>query len=404
MQIDSFDLKKCIECAEQAFKQKFGRMPQFEVLEKKFGNLKGTNKALSYSQIKNLTKRKYWDFEDYWTVPGWRIIRKRLKETKGIFIDLPNDERNATNVLFKIFKNIEVVSIILRFVDPQNFGIISPPVRYAIEQAPSENYLDEYLDYISILRSYAREYSFQNVADTEVAIWSLVEKCINQQGSSCPNFEQYQEKLIENEENNIKKSLYCKNLIDDLREKEDELNNIKAEFKNLEEERKKLDGEILSDAEKQIKLEKDKAQEEIKQLKSTIKELDGETKKSEKLQGIFKHLLILEPSSLSLREKLQYRKKEPPVDSGQWVFMERLGKHPYVNKIIWNVNVDMKPPSRIHKMDDKGELTVYYVGRNNYTAKIRVYPCKETDRTNAIVFARLLARHMGMKEPKIDQI
>jgi len=404
MQIDSFDLKKCKECSEQAFKQKFGRMPQFKTLEKIFGNLRGTNKELSLTQIKHLTKKKYWDFEDYWTMPSWRNIRKELKKTRGIFNDLPNNERNAIDVLYKIFKNIEVVSIILRFVDPKNFGIISPPVRYAIEQGPSKDYLDEYLDYIGIIRSYAGEYEFPNVADTEVAIWSLVEKCINQKGSTCPNFEQYQEKLVENEENNIKKSLYYKKLKNDLEEKENDLNNIKDELRKHEDDRERLDDEIQSYAEKQIKLEKIKALEKVEQLKNKIEILEEEIRISKKSQGIFKHLLKLKSSYLSLREKLQYRRKEGPVDSGQWAFMERLGAYKYVNKIIWDVSVNRKPPSRIHKIEDKGELTIYYVGKNNYTAKIKVYPYKETDRTNAIVFARLVAQHMGMREPSIDQI
>ena len=398
--MSSFDLEKCKNCANEIFSQKFGRIPNFRILEDKFDNLRKTKKPLSYKHLRQLKRREFWDFEDYWILPDRWHLRNSMKRTKGIFLDLPNIERKAIDTLNNIFKNIELVSIVMRFVDPHNYGIMSPPVKYALKQSPSENYTKEYLEYLQILRNYAEEYNIKKVADTEIALWSLVEKCIMPGNSSCPNFENYQVEQIENEEKHIKTSGYYQDLKNEMREKEIDLFVLKDELKCRENKRKELEDEILSDAKKQIEETTVRLEREIDQLKTRIEQIQYENNLSLRKQGIFKGLLTLESSPLAPKNKIHHSKKEPPVDSLQWNFMEKLAKHLYVHRIDWRRNSNVKPPHRIHGIRDNGELTVFYVGNNNYAARLMVYPIKETDKTNAKVFARLVARHMGFKEPK----
>lgn len=357
-----FDLIKCLGCFDEVFYNKFGRSLKFEKLEVVFSGLKGKARPLSYKKIKSLVNKKYWIFDDYWMIPGWWKSRKGLKLTKGLFENLPDNEKQAISVLFDIFKNIEVVSIILRFVDPQNFGIISPPVRYALRQAAKETYVEEYLDYLKTLRSYSREYGFERIADADMALWALMENCVIPGDSSCDNFKKFQEKMVEVEEERIKKSLLFKELEDEILLVAEE--DIEKKVKPLNEERDRI-----------------------------RKELDG---LQYKLKIYPVGLIKLKKSPLPAEKKFIHDRKEQFIDSGQELFVKQLVKNPYIHKVIWSENITSKPPTRISHIEDTGELTILYVTKNNYSAKIKVSPCECADGTHAKYFAGLVSDYMSI--------
>ena len=238
----AFDLKKCLGCMKQTYTKKFGRKFQFSNMESIFDRLKGTSNPLTYGMVKRLTSRKYWIFENYWLVPSFWKLWKDLKKTKGLFQELPENEQNATEVLYDIFKNIEVASIILRFIDPQNFGVISPPVRYALRQSAKETYVEEYLDYLSTLRSYAAEYGFERVADADMALWALMENCVIPGNSSCDNFRGFQKMRVDVEEEYIKKSLLFKELENEILSIA--VDDVEKKLKPLKEERDRTRKEL----------------------------------------------------------------------------------------------------------------------------------------------------------------
>lgn len=356
----SFDLKECLGCVEETYFKKFGRTFQFDSIEAVFSKLNRTGKPLTLRMIRNLTSRKYWIFEDYWLVPSFWKLWKELKKTKGLFESLPEEEKHAAEVLYSIFKNIEVVSIILRFVDPKNFGIISPPVRYALRQSPKETYVEEYLDYLMTLRSYAKEYGIDRVADADMALWALMEKCVIPQNSSCVNFKRFQEKKVADEEEYIKKSLL---------------------FKQLEDEILSVAEEDVEKKVKSLKAERDRLRKELESLSSRLK-----------IYPV--NLIRLKKSTLTAEEKLIHDRKEPFVDSGQDLFMKRLVRNPYVHKVIWSENMTSKPPTRISHVEASGEVTLLYVSKDNYAAKIKVFPVECPDGTHAKYFASMISDHM----------
>jgi len=354
----SFNLKLCQACAEDAYGKRFKIIPKFEKLEKIFSGLKGTEKQLSYGMINKLTKREYWNFDDFWMVPSWWHYRKYAKKAKGLFRDLPKNENHVISFLNGIFKNIEVVSIILRFTDPENYGIISPPVRCALGLKAKDNYVDEYLDYLSVLRMYAREYEFRRVADVDIALWTLVEKCLKAEGPSCENFRKYQEKMIDIEEEYFRKSQLFKKMEDEI-----------LEFAGEEE------------ASKQAELD-----EVRKELRDLMRERDG----------FPINLIRLDKSHYKPKDKIIHDWREPDVDAGQKHFMRKLGEDTYVNQIIWSENIRTKHPTRISTIHNGGELTILYVNKNNYAAKIKVRPVRCPDRTYARFFANLVAKSMNI--------
>jgi len=356
----AFDLKECLGCMEQTFTKKFGREFQFDNMEAIFDGLKGTSNPLTIGMVKRLTSRKYWIFEDYWLVPSLWKLWKDLKKTRGLFKELPDKEQIATEVLYDIFKNIEVASIILRFIDPQNFGIISPPVRYALRQSAKETYVEEYLDYLSTLRSYAAEYGFDRVADADMSLWALMENCVIPGNSSCDNFRGFQKKRVDVEEEYIKKSLLFKGL-------EDEILSMAAE-----------------DVEKKVKALK----EERDRIRKELDDLQF------KLRIYPVDLIMLKESPLPAEEKFIHDRREQYIDSGQELFLNQLVKNPHIHKVIWSENITSKPPTRISHVEDSGELTILYVTKNNYAAKIKALSCDCPDGTHAKYFASLISDYM----------
>jgi hypothetical protein len=355
---DSFELKLCQACAPEVYQQRLELIPYFEKLEAIFSGLKGTDRHLPYRMIKKLTRREHWNFDEFWMIPGWWRYRKHIRQTRGLFRDLPENERYAISVLYGIFKNIEVVSIILRFIDPDNYGIISPPVRCALGMKARDNYVDEHLDYLSALRMYALEYGFERAADADVALWALVEKCLRAKDAQCPNFKKYQEKLIKIEEEYIRKSQL---------------------FKKMEEEILEVMGE-----------EETRKQAELERMRKELRDLMRER------ESFPVNLIKLEKSPHNPEEKIIHDRREPDVDGGQKHFMKKLSEDPYVNKIIWSENVRAKHPTRIAEIKDDGELTLLYVNKDNYAAKIKVWPLRCADRTHARFFAGLVRKAMGI--------
>jgi len=355
---NSFDLKRCKTCADDVFKQKFGKIPCFDKLEAIFEGIKGTDKRLSYKMIQDLIKKEYWNFEDFWMVPDYSSFMKHEKKTERLFKELPENERHVISILYEIFKNIEVVSIILRFIDPQNYGIISPPVRCALGLSAKDNHIDEYLDYLSDLRMYTKEYSFERAADADISLWALVEKCLRAESTICQNFKKYQEKLIEIGEEYIRKSQLFKKI-------EEDLLNVAAE----EEARTLLDLERMG--------------KELRNLRKERKSVPA-------------NLIRLDKSPHEPGEKIIHDRREPEVDAGQKHFMHKLAEDIYVSQIIWSENIRTKHPTRISAIQDGGELTILYVNKDNYAAKIRVRPVRCPDRTHARFFANLVAESMNL--------
>jgi len=352
-----FDLKECLRCSDGAFQKRFGKIPDFKLIETKFLGLKASDRGLTYRKIKELKKRKYWDFSNFWMVPSWLTCLRELKTTRGIFKVLPEKEKQAAIILYDIFKNIEVVSIILRFVDPENYGI-SPPVRCALGLKAKDNYVDEYLDYLSVLRTYADEYGFRTVAEADIALWTLVEKCLKAESPECENFRAYQEKMIAIEEQYIKKSQI---------------------FKKMEEEI----WEVAGDEVESVRAELDKTKAEICEL---LKERES----------FPLNLIRLEKSVRKRPEKIIHDRREPDVDSAQRYFIQKLAENAFVNQIIWSENISAKHPTRISAIQDDGELTILYVTKDNYGAKLKVRPLRCPDRTHARFFAYIIAKSMNI--------
>ena len=75
--------------------------------------------------------------------------------------------------LFKTFRQIEPVSMVLRFIDPTTYGIMSAPVAAILGIKPRRKMTDTYSRYLKVLREVAAQRGFTRIADVEMALWAL---------------------------------------------------------------------------------------------------------------------------------------------------------------------------------------------------------------------------------------
>lgn len=111
-----------------------------------------------------------WDYPKWWP---------RLSAQLEQAIPLPTHiysqqgKRAAVKSLHEAIKNIEIVSVILRFMCPDVFGIFSPPVTSFLCLSPLPSPVETYLMYLNVLKSFAEHYKvLQRVADIDMSLWT----------------------------------------------------------------------------------------------------------------------------------------------------------------------------------------------------------------------------------------
>ena len=131
---------------------------------------------LNYEDLEEIRNSDIWDANQFGYWPSRTEIESHLKSRHWNFHNLhrnPDREGEAIAGLLDLFHQIEVVSVILRFVDPRHFGILSPPVEKVLGIGPSRNHVNKYLGYLNNLRQLKSERNFATAADVDLALWTL---------------------------------------------------------------------------------------------------------------------------------------------------------------------------------------------------------------------------------------
>jgi hypothetical protein len=114
---------------------------------------------------------------DAWTYWQWwprlsRYIEEPIQLPPEVF-SLPG-KRKAIAILYEALKHIEVVSVVLRFLRPEAFGIISPPVASLINLSwiEFEDQVSYYYRYLSALEGLKKHGGLEKVAHADMALWA----------------------------------------------------------------------------------------------------------------------------------------------------------------------------------------------------------------------------------------
>ncbi|MFC2165387.1 hypothetical protein ACFLT2_10390 [Acidobacteriota bacterium] len=164
-------VEECLELFPKLTKIMFGSEYDLDEIENKLRNVKKDDR-LDRNDLLRIRDAREWDYKKFW--PDLITVVDLDKPIVGIF-NLPWEENKKTiSELYSRFLNIEVVSVILRFVDPQNFAIISPPVEKFFSLQPKEDHVEYYTSYLNLLKKTSKHFLYPNrLADVDMALWCL---------------------------------------------------------------------------------------------------------------------------------------------------------------------------------------------------------------------------------------
>jgi len=170
------------ELFKKAVFEGYGVHENLEIVEKRVSRLR-TGGAIKYEDLENIADDDLWPFSRFWKWPDKDKIEGALKETEGVLEklkeDFTNNERDVLLRLNAIFKSISLVSILLRFIFPEHYGIYSRPVLHISGTERGRNEVDEYLNYLNVLRSILdiyeirERYNVEKVADVDMLLLAI---------------------------------------------------------------------------------------------------------------------------------------------------------------------------------------------------------------------------------------
>lgn len=146
--------------------------------------------VLLYEDLERIEDPKIWSFSRNWRWPAKKQIQEKLEDLRFDTDEIdtwPNiqsrqwDEADRwecekeliRRLYYDVFKNLDLISIVLRFLDPQHYGIYSPPVAFYLSVPRGENYLLEFRNYQKALRNQTRIYGLPGVGYTDLFFWCL---------------------------------------------------------------------------------------------------------------------------------------------------------------------------------------------------------------------------------------
>lgn len=177
-------LHTCLALHSELTEILYKRRQDIKKIEKATAQIR-SSRRLAYEDLKKILDREVWnaDMFGYW--PQRQEIEPILESTDWDFWNLPKKEEKAIADLLAVFHQIEPVSVIMRFIAPQEYGIISPPVEKVLGinsfGSHSENHrtslrnphLEKYRTYLNDLRNLKEVKGFSRAADVDMALWVL---------------------------------------------------------------------------------------------------------------------------------------------------------------------------------------------------------------------------------------
>src|SRR5436309_9446598 len=176
-QTDANYLQTCLGAFRETSEKMYGYAFDLPAIERSVSHLRD-KRPLTYTDLSYFISPRHWWFEKFWVFPPEHHVTTALKRVTFSFWQLPGKyEDKVVEGLLDVFKSIELVSIILRFIRPEHYGIISPPVERVLDVRRGNDAVETYLNYISDLRHIRQEYLLERVADADMALWVLHAKC-----------------------------------------------------------------------------------------------------------------------------------------------------------------------------------------------------------------------------------
>ena len=166
-------LHTCAERHRELMEKLTGQQQDLEVIEKAVAGAR-SHRKLRYSTVQAIVESpNFAAGRRYWNWPSRAEIDERLGNEDIDLWNLPRNERAVLKRLRQVFKTFEAVSVILRFLVPRHYGILSTPVEHLLGIQPAPESIDRYLNYIKDLRAVRDKRGFDTAAQVDQALWTL---------------------------------------------------------------------------------------------------------------------------------------------------------------------------------------------------------------------------------------
>ena len=162
----------CRELFEPLTRVRYGRTQHLSRIEAATARIRSRRK-LTYDDIDRIRDSKIWDADVFGYWPARDEIESAIASTEWDFWNLPKKETKAITGLFLVFRQIEPVSVILRFLVPEHYGIMSPPVEKVLGIGSFRRHPEKYRAYLTNLRELRDDRGFDTAAEVDMALWVL---------------------------------------------------------------------------------------------------------------------------------------------------------------------------------------------------------------------------------------
>jgi len=206
-----FDLKALLPFYQQVAIWKYGGSLDFDLLEKSLEPVRRGEEAFSYRHLETLKKDNL--FPAWWKLP--EMQEEELEVLKWAFKNPGPRDPELVQKLFEIFKNIEILSCLLRVICPQHYGIYSAPVENLLS-IKAETPVKKYLIYLENLTELQEEYGLARIADVDMALFALCCLLNEQYIRQNPDFRQVYLDYLEHP--NLVKKISARNALRNVRQ------------------------------------------------------------------------------------------------------------------------------------------------------------------------------------------
>lgn len=168
-------LHECLERHGDVTRALYGKPQALQEVERLAAGIRASGR-LTYDDFATITYAGLWRGGAFWQWPTRAEFNERSGDgvIDGLSI-LPRREKAVVDRLLGVFRHIEPVSVVLRFIDPRNFGILSPPVEKLLEMGPAHRPREKYRKYVKVLRILRDERGFATAAEVDMALWVMRE-------------------------------------------------------------------------------------------------------------------------------------------------------------------------------------------------------------------------------------
>lgn len=165
-------LHECLALHNEVTRLRFGTAQDLSVVERAAARIKSSRRLIYDDVYAIAAAPEFGVGMVYWQWPTRTEVESALADQSLDLWNLRN-EKKTVGLLRTAFKSIEAASVLLRFIVPEHYGILSAPVERVLGVRAATSAVDKYLGYVRDLRTIRDARGFETAAQVDMALWAL---------------------------------------------------------------------------------------------------------------------------------------------------------------------------------------------------------------------------------------